>query len=594
MLSSENRYYNRTTSFVFLVLPLLILCLPVTSIAQGFLRAEGKMIVDGEGKNVLLRGIGLGGWMLQEGYMLKINREGQQYRIRQRIEELIGPEQTKEFYDAWLANYMRKSDVDSMKKWGFNSIRLPMHYNLYTLPVEKEPVAGSNTWLDKGFQLTDSLLSWCKANSMYLILDLHAAPGGQGNDLNISDRDPSKPSLWDSEANQQKTVALWRKLAERYANEQWIGGYDIINEPNWGFTDPENDKNGTGEPSNAPLRKLMVDITRAIREVDKNHLIIIEGNGWGNNYRGILPPWDSNMALSYHKYWNFNDLASIKGILESREKYNIPVWLGETGENSNVWFTEAIRLLESNNIGWSWWPLKKLGSNNPLEIKSNPNYDKVARYWNGAGNKPGASDAYSGLMELTSALKSSNNAVHHDVIDAMMRQPFSTETRPFKSHLIDKDNVIQAVNYDLGRNGYAYFDKDTANYRVSGQDGRGNRGGVYRNDGVDIRKDSSRYESYYISDIEDGEWLQYTITVKKAGTYSLALNVATPSDKGSVSVFINGTKSINAMPLAATGDFHLWRSQELKNIRLIRGTNKVRIYSEKGGWNLKDIRFIAH
>lgn len=594
MLNSENRYYNRATSFVFLVLPLLILCLPVASVAQGFLRAEGKKIVDGEGKNVLLRGIGLGGWMLQEGYMLKINREGQQYRIRQRIEELIGPEQTKEFYDAWLANHMRKSDVDSMKKWGFNSIRLPMHYNLYTLPVEKEPVAGSNTWLDKGFQLTDSLLSWCKANSMYLILDLHAAPGGQGNDLNISDRDPSKPSLWDSEANQQKTVALWRKLAERYANEQWIGGYDIINEPNWGFTDPENDKNGTGEPSNAPLRKLMVDITRVIRQVDKNHLIIIEGNGWGNNYRGILPPWDSNMALSYHKYWNFNDLASIKGILESREKYNIPVWLGETGENSNVWFTEAIRLLESNNIGWSWWPLKKLGSNNPLEIKSNPNYDKVARYWNGAGNKPGASDAYSGLMELTSALKSSNNAVHHDVIDAMMRQPFSTETRPFKSHLIDKDNVIQAVNYDLGRNGYAYFDKDTANYRVSGQDGRGNRGGVYRNDGVDIRKDSSRYESYYISDIEDGEWLQYTITVKKAGTYSLALNVATPSDKGSVSVFVNGTKSVNAMPLAATGDFHLWRSQELKNIRLIRGTNKIRIYSDKGGWNLKDIRFIAH
>ncbi|PWG80497.1 cellulase family glycosylhydrolase [Pararcticibacter amylolyticus] len=594
MLSSENRYYNRATSFVFLVLPLLILCLPIASIAQGFLRAEGKKIVDGEGKNVLLRGIGLGGWMLQEGYMLKINREGQQYRIRQRIEELIGPEQTKEFYDAWLANHMRKSDVDSMKKWGFNSIRLPMHYNLYTLPVEKEPVAGSNTWLDKGFQLTDSLLSWCKANSMYLILDLHAAPGGQGNDLNISDRDPSKPSLWDSEANQQKTVALWRKLAERYANEQWIGGYDIINEPNWGFTNPENDKNGTGEPSNAPLRKLMVDITRAIREVDKNHLIIIEGNGWGNNYRGILPPWDSNMALSYHKYWNFNDLASIKGILESREKYNIPVWLGETGENSNVWFTEAIRLLESNNIGWSWWPLKKLGSNNPLEIKSNPNYDKVARYWNGAGNKPGASDAYSGLMELTSALKSSNNAVHHDVIDAMMRQPFSSETRPFKFHLIDKDNVIHAVNYDLGRNGYAYFDKDTANYRVSGQDGRGNRGGVYRNDGVDIRKDSSRYESYYISDIEDGEWLQYTITVKKAGTYSLALNVATPSDKGSVSVFINGTKSVNAMPLAATGDFHLWRSQELKNIRLIRGTNKIRIYSDKGGWNLKDIRFIAH
>ncbi len=88
------------------------------------------------------------------------------------------------------------------------------------MPVDKEPVAGENTWLDKGFALTDSLLSWCKANNMYLILDLHAAPGGQGNDINIADRDTTKPSLWQSEANQQKTIALWRKLAERYKDEE--------------------------------------------------------------------------------------------------------------------------------------------------------------------------------------------------------------------------------------------------------------------------------------------------------------------------------------------------------------------------------------
>src|SRR5690606_32011018 len=107
--------------------------------------------------------------------------------------------------------------------------------------------------------------------------DLHAAPGGQGNDLAISDRDPNKPSLWESEANQKKTIALWRKLAERYADEQWIGAYDIINEPNWGFEDPK-DFRGTEEKKNIPLRKLMVDITAAIREVDKKHIVIIEGN----------------------------------------------------------------------------------------------------------------------------------------------------------------------------------------------------------------------------------------------------------------------------------------------------------------------------
>ncbi|HEX6181634.1 MAG TPA: cellulase family glycosylhydrolase, partial [Chitinophagaceae bacterium] len=221
-----------------------ILMISFTAIAngQGFLKVSGTKIVNEKGENIVLRGMGLGGWMLQEGYMLRLQGTNPQYSIRNRIEKLVGAEQTQKFYDAWLENFTTKGDIDSMRKWGFNSVRLPMHYNLYTLPVDKEPDSTRQTWLEKGFELTDRLLSWCKANNMYLILDLHAAPGGQGNDLNISDRDSTKPSLWQSPANQEKTIALWKKLAERYRDEPWIGAYDIINEPNWGFEDP-NDRN---------------------------------------------------------------------------------------------------------------------------------------------------------------------------------------------------------------------------------------------------------------------------------------------------------------------------------------------------------------
>jgi endoglucanase len=237
----------------------LTLCVFLTpAYSQGFLKTDGKRIVNDKGENVLLRGMGLGGWMVQEGYMMRIFSEGQQFRIRERLGELTSPEQIQEFYDLWLANHTRRIDIDSMRSWGFNSVRLPMHYNLYTLPVNEEPVAGENTWIEKGFAMTDSLLSWCKANNMYLILDLHAAPGGQGSDLNISDRDSSKPSLWESEANKKKTIGLWKKIASRYANEPWVGGYDLINEPNWGFEDHANDKNGTKEQKNEPLKQLMV------------------------------------------------------------------------------------------------------------------------------------------------------------------------------------------------------------------------------------------------------------------------------------------------------------------------------------------------
>ncbi|RYY65812.1 MAG: carbohydrate-binding protein, partial [Chitinophagaceae bacterium] len=541
---------------------LLFLVFTITQLnAQDFLKAQGKKIINVKGENILLRGIGLGGWMLQEGYMLGINKEGQQYRIQQRMEELIGKEKTQKFYKAWLANHCTKADIDSLKAWGFNSVRLPMHYNLYTLPVEEEKMPGRQTWINKGFEMTDELVKWCKANNMYLILDLHAAPGGQGNDNNISDRNPSKPSLWNSEANQQKTIALWKKLAERYKDETTVAAYDIINEPNWGFEDA-NDKNGLNEKKNEPLEKLMRAITTAIRSVDKNHLIIIEGNGWGNNYNGILDDglWDDNMALSFHKYWNFNDQNSIANILKLRDQYNVPVWLGETGENSNLWFTQAIELLERNNIGWAWWPLKKLGHNNPLQIKASDDYRKIVDYWNDKTKKPLQVDYYKALMDFANNSHISKNIFHADVVDAMIRQPFNNETKPYTKHSIKKGVAIKAVDYDLGKNGFAYYDIDTANYRVSGKPGVGNKGNTYRNDGVDIFKEEGK-EEYYVGSFEAGEWMQYTIDVKEAGTYNVQLLVSSLNAGGAISVSVNTREGdfLGMADIPSTGVENKWR-----------------------------------
>lgn len=573
-------------------LPALLAFIIATQInAQGFLRADGKRIVNDKGDNVLLRGIGLGGWMLQEGYMLRVNGQGQQNKIRGRIAELIGEEKTQAFYNAWLSNHTRRIDIDSMKAWGFNSVRLPMHFNLYTLPVDKEPVAGENTWLEKGFQLTDSLLAWCKANEIYLILDLHAAPGGQGNDLNISDRDATKPSLWENEQNQKKTIALWKKLAKRYANEPWIGGYDILNEPNWGFEDLANDKNGLKEKTNEPLRKLMVDITKAIREVDNKHIIVIEGNGWGNNYNGILPTWDNNMVLSFHKYWNYNTQSSIQHILDAREKYNVPIWLGETGENSNVWFTQAIHLFESNNIGWSWWPLKKMGNNNPMQILSNSGYDKILAYWSGRGHKPTAEEAYDGIMKLASSAKLENTIIKRDVIDAMFRQPFSDKTIPFKANLVKNNTMVNAVDYDLGSNGFAYFDNDTADYHVStGKRTSGNRGNSYRNDGVDIRIDSTTANTFFVTSFESGEWLKYTVNSSTKGACTLRFNCVAKDLDGKLIVSLNESTPVT-IDVKKSND---WQLVAVKGLHLKKGCNILCVKVGEGSFDLRSIEFVRN
>lgn len=384
-----------------------------------FLRASDGRIVDGQGEEFTLRGMGLGGWMLQEGYMLGIQKEGTQHSIKSRITDLVGQENCEKFYELWRSNHMTRADVDLLAQSGFNSIRLPMHYNLFTPSIEDEPVKGRNTWLATGFALTDSLLTWCKANRIYLILDLHAAPGGQGKDANISDADPAKPSLWESRANQQKTIALWRKLAERYASEPWIGGYDLLNEPNWTFEG--KDKNGRDDTNNTPIWDLYKAITKVIREVDRHHLIIIEGNGWGNNYNGFPGPWDDNMVMSFHKYWNPNTQEAIARFLALREKYRLPLWLGESGENNNQWFRECVALVEKNHIGWSWWPHKKVTSTScVLTIKCPDDFKKVVDYWNGRRPRPSREMATKGLFELAENTRASNCRLNTNVVQALI------------------------------------------------------------------------------------------------------------------------------------------------------------------------------
>lgn len=556
--------------------------------AQSFLHTKGQKILNGDGNNILLRGLGLGGWMVQEGYMLQTSGfAGPQHEIKEKISDLIGAENTAEFYEAYLTNGITKADIDSLNVWGFNSVRLPMHYNLYTPPIEEEK-NGEITWLEKGFAMTDSLLKWCADNKMYLILDLHAAPGGQGNDANISDYDKTKPSLWESEANKQKMIALWQKLAERYKDEPWIGGYDIINEPNWNFTEGEN-PNGLEEKHNKPLRQLMVEVTKAIREVDKNHMVIIEGNGWGNNYNGIFPLWDDNMVISFHKYWNYNSKESIQFALDFRETYNVPIWLGESGENSNVWFKDAISLVESHNVGWAFWPMKKVDNiAGVTSVTKNPNYAVLLDYWKNGGSKPSVEFAKNALMQLAEDCKIENVTIKPDVIDAMFRQVQTNDTKAYKKH--KAPGLIFATEYDLGSNGYAYSDSDYINYRVStGKNVRWNSGNKMRNDGVDIQDCTDiKSNGFEVFDIEDNEWLLFTVNVEQSGNYNIDIRYSGNEANGKLYLVINEESKSTSIELPPTDNYsHVTLSKVVLN----KGVNKIKMVFEKGGFQLNYLDF---
>jgi len=561
---------------------LLLACLlfPPAVDAKDFLRTQGTQIVDASGTPVILRGMGLGGWMLQEGYMLDIDGVGTQRSIHARIADLIGPEKADAFYQAWRDNHTTKADIDAMGRWGFNSVRLPMHYALYTLPVQQERVPGRQTWVEEGFRRTDELLAWAKANDLYVILDLHAAPGGQGNDNNIADRDPTQPSLWDDPHHQDKMVALWKELAQRYKDEPYIAAYDIINEPNWGFAD-KADTNGCKENGNAPLKDLLIRTTRAIREVDKRHIIVIEGNCWGNNYRGVLDdgPWDDNLVISFHKYWNVTTRDSIPDMLALRDKHRMPLWLGETGENSNDWFARTVALVEGEGIGWAWWPLKKIRYNNPLQVVPNDGYRRVLAYWKGDGPKPSAKDAEAALMRFAREdVRHENNVPHPDVIDALFRAPHSDQSVPFKAHAIgETGGAIAAIDFDMGRNGVAYHDLTPANHHISdgGERVVWNPAMTYRNDGVDLGRDAQG--GLHVAGLQRGEWLKYTFDAGAGGTYRLALD---GRGAGRVSLVLNGV-----------AEQAVDRARGFRGLVLAPGRNTLVVKGEGAPVDLATLRF---
>ncbi len=567
----------------YVLLIVLVICIAPQAMAQSYLRAEGKQIVNENNESIILRGMGLGGWMVQEGYMLQTAEfASPQHQIKARITEIIGEEATAEFYDAWLENYLQKEDVDSMKSWGFNSIRLPMHYNLYTLPIEEEPIPGKNTWLEKGFELTDSLIAWCAQNEMYVILDLHAAPGGQGYDQGISDYDPTKDSFWENAENRSKAAALWKKLAERYVDEPWIAGYDLLNEPNWNL------------PGGTLLRTAYMQMTDSIRSVDNKHILFIEGNWFANDFTGLTPPWDDNMVYSPHKYWSINDQASIQWVLDLREEQNVPLYLGESGENSNQWFHDAIHLLEEHEIGWAWWPLKKVEAiAGPLSASKTFGYEALLNYWKGIGSMPTEESAKTALMQLTENYKLQNCTFEPGVIDAMFRQVTTDETKAFRDHTIP--GKINAVDYDLGKNQFAYSDVDYATFHVStGNFTAWNTGWSYRNDGVDIEpsQDNQNTAGHNVGWTDAGEWLKYSINDVDPGIYNIVLRYAGGDFGGKMHFAANGVDITNAQFVPYTGGYQSWEEMTLENVLVYDDFDHITFHIDGAGFNISSYEFI--
>ena len=501
--------------FRFLLPALFIVLFPGLAGGQ-LLQVDGtRMVNSSDNQEVILNAVNFGNWMVMEGYMMNsVSQAPDQHTWKEKLTPLIGTDSVKAFYDAWLTNHVTQDDINQIKAWGFNAVRLPLHYEYFV------NLRTPDVWNDQGFALLDDIISWCTVAGIYVILDLHAAPGGQSDNSGISDYDSTKPSLWESRDNRSKTVRLWDKISERYKDEPWVAGYDLINEPNWDL------------PGGTLLRDLYVDLTRVIRANGDDHILFIEGNSYSNDYTGLTPPWDPQMVYVFHKYQSSADFASdLQWVLDLRTAENRPIWCGEHGENSNDNFTKMVELLRGQGIGMSWWPMKKFGSINCLASATfPPGYQDLLNYLGGSNPNLSAGTARNTLTQLAESVRLANTEPGNEVVRAIFTQPGNRDTAPLGT-VPTIPGTIYASDYDQGMNGHAYADTGWENVLyTTGDYTAWNERWTYRNGGVDIETCSDPDSNgYNVCFFKPNEWMKYTVDVASPGTYRIDLRVANGS-----------------------------------------------------------------
>jgi endoglucanase len=532
--------------------------------AAGFLHVHGEDIVDDSGQKVMLRGVGLGNWMLPEGYMWRFGAAGDRpRRIEKIVSDLIGSDKAGQFWKEYRSQYVSEKDIQRIAELGFNSVRPALNARLLLTEGEK-PV-----YVDEGFELLDNLIRWCKQSGIYVIIDMHAAPGGQTGQ-NIDDSASDQPLLFSEPKNQDLLVKLWVRIATRYRDEPTVAAYDLLNEPL-----PE--RTGAAAKYKDQLEPLYRRITQAIRAIDKRHMITLEGYDWANNWSVFSSRFDDNLVYQFHYYcWdNPTELKSIHKYLTERTRLGAPVWVGETGEKDDAIYWATTEYFEANNIGWSFWPWKKMiASNGPYYINAPEGWDTIAALTrNSAAPKPEKAEAQKILDQFLHNIRLENCVYHADVVNALFRRV------PGK---------VEAENYGHRGKNNSYLVTDdrqrSSHYRLSEPVLVEPVEAAER-----AAQNTRRRSSSQAIKLSAGEWTSYEINSVEPKTYAVTIKVKTAELPAALEISINEASpdKYQKVDISEKG----WQELKLKLVDLVKGPNRLKLLVRTGTISIDWIDF---
>lgn len=332
------------------------------------LRVEGTKITAPSGKEVRLRGFSFASWLNFENFIIGV--PGNQSGVRQAMANVLGEAAAKRFFTAFLRHFVSEEDFRLIRGMGCNLVRIPFNYHYF----ESDDAPEEN--LTEGFIWLDRAVEWARKHQIYIILDLHAAPGCQNSGF-FSDNMSGLAFLWQQRAYQERVVRLWRRIALHYRGEPAIAGYDLLNEPI-----PD---------SIEQLNQLYRRIIAAVREVDADHILFLEGDSYSTQFDGLAHPFDNNVVYSHHVYYPcgmermeypgrdpktgiYYDIDWLRQDYARRTAFmrrnRTPVWFGETSltfppevsEDARLCFLrDLLAVVEECGDSWSFGIYKDIG-----------------------------------------------------------------------------------------------------------------------------------------------------------------------------------------------------------------------------------------
>lgn len=342
------------------------------------LQVKKNQIVDDQSHAIYLRGFCIGGWMNMEH---NINgHPGDEHGVRRVMAELLGPDKMRFFFDRQLDYFFAEEDVAFIKACGANTVRLPLNYRHFE--EDGEPFH----YLEKGFQRLEQAVQWCTQHGLYVILDLHAVQGFQNSDWHC-DNSSRHTFFWQEAQYQDRFVALWEEFARRYKGNATIAGYNVMNEPI--VNAPAGRFSRKFNPDWDTLNRIYRWVVGAIRKIDPDHIIFLEGDYYSTQFDGLDAPFAENLVYSSHiyttaghgpgpypgtiegTYWDKNRLQKIFDTHSGTryaQKYNVPLWIGEFGarmDGSQLEWPDRLHSLSDqlsifNEFGahWTSWTYK--------------------------------------------------------------------------------------------------------------------------------------------------------------------------------------------------------------------------------------------